>query len=217
MKSFDKFVVGYCLFICFGWAVTSSLDIFLILSGLLPSFILLFLLMRTAPKKQKLLVIACLGFFVLVNVTAEKNPLVFPIVSGGRLTYAKEFTFVHPDGGDKTAQCLSTNEYELKPGIPYPLVIEREIRHKDTIPLPYTDTQAFITASSSKGWGANFSVYPDMRDPYVKQCLRFDKPLVSGWANILNKLYIPFSASSYAFLPIYLVVNWLNRKSVLRQ
>lgn len=155
MKMLQVLVVSFSLFTLFAWSVCSSLNLFFIIVCVLPSLFTLYKILSNHSKKYSYFVYVYVVMCLLINVTATKNPLIFPILLNGT------FSVVSHDASstyayilrDRTEPCgVSANDdvekrikyceslqdsYDVvRLNYPYPVKITREVSHGEIILIP---------------------------------------------------------------------------------
>lgn len=214
MKNFEKLLFGYSILVCFAWSIVSFLYPPFVLVFLFPSLLLLFIISR-GNKKLQIFLLPFLAFLVLINVTIEKNFLVFPILNDGHVVfYADEYI---PPSGVGGLRC--NPPYGAKFNVKYDVSITRPSHQYETDHPVFeaglslllflsdagdTRLYAYLTDFPSDRYNVfNYERYEKNSDS--KYCREFSKPLVSWWANILEAKFIFLFAFSYILLISYLL------------
>jgi hypothetical protein len=236
--SWRKFLVSYALITLFSWAVTSSLHWIIVIGTLLPAGIFLLIGRSEIRLRTTLLIVTV---FFIVNITATKNPILFPIAYNGTLTYSEQFTHTGssryadygypPPAYDQTviSPCFrdysnredNLREPKVVPGVPYPVKVDRDIVPLSEV-VPFYATE--FTVGPKDVGGPYFAIverdifyrsYSSQFHPdgvsYFNQCVRYNKPLVSLWVVILEKLFTPLTVFSYVILVIVVIVACVRR------
>jgi hypothetical protein len=225
-----KFLALYAFITLFAWSVTSSPDWLIILLTFLPAVFFLFIGRTIVPLR---ITFCILAIFFIVNTTATKNPLLFPIAYKGTLTYSERFSHIgdsiyadedpHPKSNQLVVSpCIRNYQTPYAvPGVSYPVEVIREVVVlSDVVPAHGTEfvvypkygVEPFFNIVTREIFDHSYSsqYLPDDIN-YFSQCVKYNKPLVFPWVVIIEKLFTPLVIFSYIMLGIILIGFCIKR------